>query len=219
MPVIKDPSGHSIYVPLLELITVHPADFFDTKEYNRRVEQAKRKVLDAIRFAERPMSGLGTCHEFAIDPKSAKTPVEQLVDYVHRYDDRRASKLRAQRQREARHGLAPNERRLRSPQPLFRRRSHLFGGNDIPHGFFEWNIGQAERDTLVQHVRWMLIELAVESLWANMTLEIVGSIWSVRVSSMDNHRLNKRQSNAVKRDDRSWHGRPNRDRTRISVAS
>lgn len=219
MPVVKDPSGHSIYVPLLELVTIHPADFFHSKEYDRRVEQARRKVLDAIRFAERPLSGLGTCHEFAIDSQSAKTPIEQLVDYVHRYDDRRANKVRAQRQREARHGLAPNERRLRSPQPLFRRRSHLFGGKDIPLGFFEWNVSQAETDALVQHVRWMLIELAVESLWADTTLEIVGGIWSVKVSSMDDHRLHRRQTNAVKRDDRSWHGRPNRDRSRVPMAS
>jgi hypothetical protein len=36
---------------------------------------------------------------------------------------------------------------------------------------------------------------------------------------MDNHRLSKRQTNAVKRDDRSWHGRPNRDRLRVPMAS
>lgn len=219
MPIVKDPSGHSIYVPIPQLATADPAEFFSPEEYGRRIERARRKVLDAIRFAERPLSGLGTCHNFAIDQSSPKSAVEQLADYADRCDDRRASKVRSQRLREARNGLAPYERRLRSPQPLHRRRSHLFGGKDIPLAYFGRRVSQATIDEFVQYMRWILIERAVESLWADMSLELVGDIWSVKVSRMDNHRLSKRQTNAVKRDDRSWHGRPNRDRLRVPMAS
>jgi hypothetical protein len=102
---------------------------------------------------------------------------------------------------------------------LLRRRSHLFGGNDIPPGFLGRRVSQATIDEFVQYMRWILIERAVESLWADMSLELVGGIWSVKVSSMDEHRLSKRRTNTVKRDDRSWHGRPNRDRTRVPMAS
>lgn len=220
MPIERDASGHSIYTPLRTIVTAHPSDFFRDKpeEYVRRTERAQKKVCDAIRFAERPLSGLGTCHEFAINPMSSKSAVGQLADFANTYDDRRAKKVRAQRHREATVGLAPHEHRLRSPQNLFRRRSILFGGRDIPVDFFNRKVHVSEIDQFVQQMRWTLIEEAIEEMYASGKLELVGDIWSVRVSDMDAHRLSTQRSNRVKRDDRSWHGRPNRDRSRVKVA-
>lgn len=219
MPIIKDASGRSIYAPLPQLTTAHPADFFmdNPEEFARRVERARRKVLDAIRFAERPLSGLGTCHEFVIDLSSPKSSIVQLADYANSYDDRRAKRVRSQRRRELNGGLAPGEHRLRSPQSLFRRRSTLFSGKEIPINYFDGRVSPTEIDQFVQRMRWLLMSDAVEYLHACGTLELVGGVWSVRVSEMDIHRLRPGKANPVKYDDRSWHGRPNRDRSRASV--
>lgn len=218
MPVMASPNGHYVYQPVHERITAHPSDFFfdDLDEYGHRIEHARRKVLDAIRFAERPLSGVGTCHVFNADTSVVGDAIEQLAHFADHYDDRRASRLRSQRSREAEYGLAPHEHRLRSPQNIFRRRSVLFSGADIPGEYFDVKPHKVELEAFVQTMRYQLIRDAVEYLYGCGSLELVENTWLVRVSVMDAHRLGSEQNGKarIKRDDRSWHGRPNRDRLR-----
>jgi hypothetical protein len=219
MPIARDVSGRTTYVSAAEFYRERPQDFFrsDPAEFNRRVTRARSRVLEVIRFASVPLSGRGMCHEVRMDP-SVGSFTEQLTNYVDRFDGRRVQQVRRQRKQEANSGLAPHQRRLRSPQDIKRRRSALFGGKDIPPGYFgKRKPSQGEIDRFVDLMRWYLIEEAILVMYSQHELELINSTWYIPVSVMDAHRLPASGRSRVKYDDRSFHGRPNRDRALVAA--
>lgn len=221
MPIVRDESGRSVWQRLPLLDTAHPREFFkgNPEGYAARRQRAEYKVFDTIRHLRGAAAERGLCHEFPIDAHDDRSPMHQLADFVHFRDDRRAKKVREQRYREATVGLGPYEARLRSPQRLSKRRSHLFGGGDIPRHYFGPNVSAGEISHFVQRMRWLLVVDAIETLDDHEQLYYFDGAWVIPVSAMDEHRLGYSQSaNRVKRDDRSWHGKPNRDRDRVLVS-
>lgn len=177
------------------------------KDYKARVRVARRRVLDVIRFASPvPLRGYGHNHEIRIDPSSVKSPLVQLAHLVDETDGRRARAIRCQSESH----LVPGAH-LRSPQDIKWRRSTLFGGKDIPMEYYN-HMPQAEINRVVDTMRWIMICDAIEKMHRRQELVLLGDRWLVSVSVMDRHirRVTRRPS--VKRDDRSFHGRPNRDR-------
>jgi hypothetical protein len=227
MPIIIDAHGHSRYVSVSELLKdVRPKDFFVDRqdEYEDRVFEARSHVLDAIRYAHVPLSGRGTSHEV----RSVGSELEDLARYVDGWDGHRATLLKKQRLREANGLMGPFERRRRSPQPIHKRRSVLFSGTDIPVDYFRVNfkcdLGKQERAIFMEIMRLHLIQAAVNLMYEHHEIALLNDIWYVKVSVMDVHPSARRQrrrksvesSHRVKRDDRSFHGMPNRDRDRVT---
>ncbi len=142
--------------------------------------------------------------------------IEDLANFVDRQDRQRSHNLRKQRQRAVKQGLTPGEHRLRSPQEVARRRRALFRHSDIPRGYFE-KIPPYELDRFVDLMRWYLIEAAIIEMYEHYEIELINDDWYIKVSIMDDHRSARRSHKPrrhVKRDDRSFHGRPHRDRQR-----
>lgn len=223
MPIIRNASGQSQYIAVGELFFAErPEVFFcgNDSELERRLVEARYRVIEAIRFADIPLTGIGTCHEI----RGIGSDSEDLTNFVDTRDGRRAQLLKKQRAREETVGLMPNERRRRSPQPLRRRRSALFSGTDIPKGYFfrkyGLNLSRYERARFVDLMRWHLFHAAIEEMYSNDEIARLNDVWYIKVSVMDVHpsarrqrqRKSTRSSHRVKRDDRSFHGRPNRDR-------
>ena len=218
MPIVRDVNGRTSHVPAGEFYREKPEDFFrsDHAEFQKRVSRARSRVLEAIRFASVPLNGRGTCHEVHMDP-SIGGFIEQLANYADRFDGRRAMLVREQRKQVAKNGHARDRYRRRSPQDVKRRRSALFGGKDIPVGYFgKRQVPQHEIDRFVDLMRWYLIEEAICVMHAQHELELVNDVWYVPVSVMDAHMSGRRSSrhgaNRVKYDDRSFHGLTNGQR-------
>lgn len=230
MPILISEDGHSRYVSVSEVFSnVRPKDFFVDRspEYEKRVLEARSHVLEAIRFAHVPLGGRGTSHEV----RSVGSELDDLARYVDTWDGHRATLLKNQRLREARGLMGPFERRRKSPQPIRRRRSVLFSGTDIPIDYFRVNfkceLGKQERAIFMDIMRLHLIQEAVDLMYKNHEIALLNDIWYVKVSVMDVHPSARRQrrrksaesSHRVKRDDRSFHGMPNRDRDRVFPTS
>lgn len=231
MPIIRNASGQSQYIAVGELFFAErPQDFFDDNdsedsELKRRLAEARYRVIETIRFADNPLTGIGTCHEI----HGIGSELEDLTNFVDIRDGRRAQLLKTQRAREESVGLAPHERRRRSPQPLRRRRSALFSGTDIPKGHFFRQYGLSlsryERARFVDLMRWHLFHAAIEEMYANNEIARLNDVWYIKVSVMDVHpsarrqrrRKSARSSHRVKDDDRSFHGMPNCARGRSAA--
>lgn len=227
MPIIRDASGHARYVSIdTTFYKERPEDFLGSgEEYKKRVRIARMRVLEAIRFADVPLTGRGTCHEV----KSVDNSVDTLTDFVDAFDGRRANKVRKQRHRESKHLTAQHERRLKSPQDTKRRRSALISGSEICPSFFRREYGfqenKHEREQFVDLMRWWLLNAAIEQMVEDHELFCVGTTWYVPVSILDRHeparkqrkRRSARSSKRTKQDDRSFHGLPNRDRGRVAA--
>lgn len=215
MPLVRDVSGHTAYVRLEELYADRPEDFFHTNPEELLIRQARARwrILEAIRFAARPLGRHGTCHEVRINPELGDC-VEQLTNYIDQRDGQRCAQVRQQNSRTA-NGLWPVSYRRRSPQDVRRRRSALFGGKDIPADHFGRKMSQNEIDRFVDLMRWYLLEEAIRTMRDQHELELVGDTWYVPVSVMDEHRIGRRTRpvrREVKHDDRSFHGRTNANR-------
>jgi hypothetical protein len=215
MPVVRDASGNSVYVSAPKIDVSEPEKLFDkeSKEYEVRLAEARFRIIEAIRYDQRPLYGRG----FNNEVESLGPDFAELAKYVDLIDGKRANRLKKQRIRERKYGLGPNERRLRSPQDLKRRRSAIFSGGDFPPGFFKGIIiNQIEFDELVEQVRLSIIEAAIMQMWNEFELEYLNDTWYVKIFALDQHiadrKRGNRRSHQVKTDDRSFHGRPNRDR-------
>lgn len=220
MPVTRDARGHSIYVSVPEFDVSDPRILFPdvskeevSKEYEARLEEAKFRIIEAIRFAQRPLYGRGLNNEV----ESLGPDFAELAKYVDLIDSKRATRLKKQRIRERKFGLGATERRLRSPQNIRRRRSAVFSGDDFPPGFFKGTVlNQAEFDIIVEKVRRSIFEAAIVQMWNEFELEYLNDTWYVKIFALDrhiaDHKRGKPRSTQVKTDDRSFHGRPNRDR-------
>ncbi len=207
MPITFDSSGKASYVPVRVMyFSERPEQFLSDKAYRDRLAEGRRRVLEAIRFAEKPLAGLGMNHE--IEHTGDKRRVEHLTDLVDQYDRRRYDRLNRQRARERQFGLSPYEHRMRSPQDIGRRRSALFSGADIPAKYFAgMRIGRQEISRFVNLMRWYIINDAIWQMYAENELVYMNDGWYVPVTVMDVHRRHRDgKSNRVKRDDRSSHG-------------
>jgi hypothetical protein len=222
MPIVSNASGHRIYVPAPTIQVGNPEDFFidDPDEYHRRIGEARYRVIETIRFHQRPLCGRGFNHQVDADGPD----FDELAKFIDLIDGRRARRLQKQRIRERMFSLAPGERRLRSPQDIKRRRSAIFSGDDFPDGHFEGvSINKFEFDDLVDKVRRHIIEAAISKMWREYEIEYHNGTWTIKVSVLDQHiankRTGKRRSTKVKLDDRSFHGHPNRDRKKHNFAA
>lgn len=220
MPITRDDSGRSKYVPVPDFDISDPEKLFPdvskeeaSKEYEARLAEAKFRIIEAIRYAQRPLCGRG----FNTEVESLGPDFAELAKYVDLIDGKRAARLKKQRIRERKFGLGPTERRLRSPQNIRRRRSAIFSGDDFPPGFFKGTVvNQAEFDTIVEKIRRSIFEAAIVQMWNDFELEYLNDTWYVKIFALDrhiaDHKKGKPRSTQVKTDDRSFHGRPNRDR-------
>ncbi len=227
MPIIRDSSGHSRYVSIdTTFYKERPEDFLGSgEEYQKRVRIARARVLEAVRFASVPLTGRGTCHEVT----GIGSTVDDITDFVDTFDGRQANKVRKQRRHEHKQPLAPHEYRFKSPQNTKRRRSALISGSEISPSFFSREYGfnetKLEREQFVELMRWWLLNAAIRQMIEANELVHVGDVWYVPVKILDVHeparkerkRKSQRSSKRTKRDDRSFHGRPNRDRGRIAA--
>lgn len=227
MPIARDASGNARYVSIdTTFYKERPEDFLGNgEEYEKRVRIARTRVLDAIRFASVPLTGRGTCHEV----RGVGDSINALTDFIDASDGRRANRVRKQRRRESKHLMTPDEHRLKSPQDTKRRRSALISGSEICPNFFRREYGfqesKRERDQFVDLMRWWLLNAAIERMVQDHELVCVGAIWYVPVSVFDKYdparkqrkRKSGRSSKRTKRDDRSFHGHPNRDRGKIAA--
>ena len=185
-------------------------DYLDRAEYAVRLEEAKLRTIRIIRFHEVTLPGRGLCHEIrGLDGEPAN-----LARYLNEKDGSRSDQAR--RQRELVQDIRLLTNKIRMPQNLKRRRSALFGGQDLPINIFEEFPSQEDVRQLVERIRLNIFTAAIKALIKDNEIEYVNRIWSLKVSVADEQRLAmvNRNTNRVKYDDRSFHGRPNRDRDR-----
>lgn len=214
MPLTEDADGETTYVSVADLAQeFYPSDFLASSQvYKERLAAAKFRCIEVIRFSETPLYGKGLCAQL----ESVGTTVYEVADFINGVDSKRIKRLRRQRRREKLRGLEPGEWRLRSPQPRSKRRSALFSATDIPSGYFEdhfgFSLSTSELERFVDIMRLLLIQEALEQMIEAHELERVGDIWLMKVSALDEHTKRAHRRRNVKRDDRSFYGRPNRDR-------
>lgn len=191
-------------------ISEHAQHYLDAQELATRRSEARERVIKIIRFNEIVLIGKGYCHQV----KGLNGDTASLARYIDELDNRRSEQVSRQRELTEDIGLLARGIKLRSPQNLKRRRSALFGGQDLPINIFEALPSPEEVKELVGRIRRNLIHDAVKELVRRHEIEYVGGVWNLKPSVADVQRLERmrRRNNNVKQDDRSFHGRPNRDR-------
>lgn len=216
MPIVRDDKGRAVYVPFDGFFKEHPRDFFTENhdEYQARVRAARHRVLEIIRFAAVPLCGRGMNHVVKAGPT-----VANLADFVEKYDGEKCRRVRNYRAHKKVAGREMFQQHLRSPQDIKRRRRTLFRHSDIPQGWFgQRKFTQSDLDRFVDLMRWYLIEEAIKQMLNEHQITCLDGLWTVRVSVMDDHqparKERRRNRSNVKHDDRSYHGRPKRDRNR-----
>lgn len=217
MPVFKTDTNALQYGRLVgQAYYGHPRTFLEEEELEIRMNLARFRTIEAIRFSERLMVGRGLCQEV----RGLDGTIDSLVDFVDEIDGKRARKVRKFNQMQEQ-GLPLPHRAPRSPQNVSARRSALFGGSDIPEGFLEdmyEGILKEEIVAFVELMRWMLVQDAITQMVELHELEFMNDIWTLKTSTLDRHTAElKHGSNRVKQDDRSFHGRPNRDRGTVAA--
>lgn len=229
MPIVQEDDGRLVYKSVEVVFSrVFPEDILRNEiKYRKRIDEARQRILNVIRFASVPLSGRGTC----LEVRDIGRRPSDLAKFVDDCDKKRADRLKKQRLQQAKGLLPANVRRMRSPQPIAKRRSALFSGTDIPAGHIRAmnlcrsGLGHEERGRFVDLMRLRLYEAAILEMFADDELVSMNGIWQVRVSVMDAHPSARRQrrrksgksSKRVKNDDRSFHGRPNRDRGLVAA--
>jgi hypothetical protein len=122
MPISRNKSGAARFSPRDELYYAdRPEDFLGegSEEYDRRVKEARFRVLEAFRFASVPLRGRGMCHEIC----DIGMTLDDLVNFIDAYDSKRIDEVRKQRARdkEITPGLMLPGQRRKSPQKINRR--------------------------------------------------------------------------------------------------
>lgn len=216
MPIVRDASGHSKYVSTKKVLPEDPEVFFkddpDEYAYAKRIEEARFRVIEIIRFHERPLCGRGLNH----DMKTRTPDFAELAVDIDRIDGRRMRRARQQRLNPALF-LTPGDIKVRIPQDVKKRRSAIFSANDFPEGYFhDAEISEQEIFHYVEKLRLRIIEAAIVAMWESHEIEHLNGIWQIKVTVLDrhvaDHSTGRGRSTKVKRDDRSFHGKPNRDR-------
>lgn len=217
MPIVKDSQGAK-YASILSLFQPKPEDFFGEREeeYAKRIQRMAWNVCEFIRYADRPLYGRGLNHDLHGDHLPT---LESLASLIMHLNNRRVVRLKKQRRRESKYGLGEYETRLRSPQDIKRRRSAMFGAKDIPEGYFEpYHLASFEIDEVITHVI-TLMYLEILTSWKDAgILYRIGNVWHFSVEAMDAYRKDVERAQQcrhhVKRDDRSFHGKPSSDKRR-----
>lgn len=223
MPIYRDMGG-AAYVPPDAIRHERPEDFLSPDVYRERLEEARWRILEAIRFATKPQCGVGMSHEVV----DIGTRADDLVNYIDTYDGRHARQVRDQRLKTP-HGKRAAQQgsiwRARSPQDRKRRRWALFRIEDISdcdlRKRFLRNPKSTEAYQFVELMRWLLIEDTVLSMIGRGEIGIMNDRWYVKVSVMDKHRKarrSRRHGSGVQVNDHSYHGKPRRDRKRPYAA-
>jgi len=209
--------------------TIDLSDYLPNEvELSNRVARAESRALrafcrigeqfaaehagDTLRVGTRP--SYARCEE---DTRygALSEPFAQLVFMIDAFDGYRARRRRAQMEAgDWQSELVKAPPPIDVPQSLQYRRAWLFGAHDIPLLLVS-QMPSGEVHAHVEAVRYRLMELALAGMHERKDLWFFPEqeLWQVRVSVMDAFRTrHHRHTNRVKVDDRSVHGRPNRDR-------
>ena len=214
MPVVTDQYGQFAYVSEKLFFSERPADFLKDSIYSNRLIEARRRILEVIRFHGKPLLGRGYNHEIS----GIGTSLEQLTEFVDKLDGKKSRRVRKQADKSVRRfgGFTIN-----SPQDMKRRRRSLFSLDDVSPLFFsKLSLATRDYEPFIDLMRWHLLRDALEIMIKTHEIELVNESWYVKVSVLDVHRgcgTNKKRKPSVKHDDRSYHGRPNRDRYRAAA--
>lgn len=208
MPVVSDRMGRLANVPDTWFFDEHPKDFLEDHVYRRRIMLAKSRVLDTILY-------LRQNGEYNDTVYLQSSHLYDLASFVDGIDGARCRRKRAT----SGHRTASTNsgHRIRSPQGMKRRRRSLFSLDDIPHSWLLYDQTarqMREYESFLDLMRWHLIHEAISEMHQANELWFMDGVWQVQTRVMDLHRgcgLRSRKPK-VKRDDRSYHGRPSRDR-------
>lgn len=212
MSVVSDRHRRLAYVDESSFFSEHPKDFLKTSIYRERIAEARRIILRTVlRLGppSRPNDSL-----FLESSLS-----EDLASFVDGLD--RARSLRVREQALLGAMKFGGEWRVRSPQQMLHRRRTLFSLDDIPGSWLFFDPASRQRrdyEPFIDLMRWHLIHDAVKEMLNEQEIWHMNGIWQIAPSVMDAHRLrSSRGKKSVKTDDRSFHGRPNRDRKRTAA--
>ncbi|RYF29084.1 MAG: hypothetical protein EOO17_02805 [Chloroflexi bacterium] len=214
MPAIYDELGRVAYVEEDMFFPEHPSDFLNPQTYTERLLEARRRVLEIIRFLDQNHSDRGLNHQV----RCADGTLNTFTNFIDKHDGRKSKRVRKQ-------GHSKRVRsfggfRVKSPQNLRNRRRSLFSLDDVPVLFFdEYARNSRVYEHFIDLMRWHLLREAIRQMIDEHEIELLNGIWHVKVTVLDIHRgCGKRSKKAsIKRDDRSYHGRPNRDRGRTAA--
>lgn len=188
-----------------------------SEEFEKRLSQARNRIFHVVRFLDSRSGAIrGTNH--SIEGLSGDTA--DLANFIDNYDDRR----RRAKVRQDRYKSIDPERKIKSPQKIARRRSAIFSGADVTIGYLQREypntyISKKTLEIFIDLMRMRIIEEAIRQMVSNHELEYIENCWYIPVTVMDEYRksigCSSRHPGHVKNDDRSFHGRPNRDRGKV----
>lgn len=213
MPVLTDGHGGFAHVPKDNIYTEHPRDFLDEKSYEARLEVAKSIILRTV-LSLRPLND--SVYKIGTSPAD-------FADFIDGIDSTRSQRARVVSASDSTQKFA-GKHRVRSPQHMIRRRRNLFSLDDIQGArlLFDCRVrGIRDYEPFLDLMRWHLVHEAALQLIENCDMWYMNNVWQIKPSVMDQYRLSTvpRRSKrfSVKKDDRSFHGRPNRDRQRTAA--
>lgn len=211
------------------LPTIELADYLPSEDLRaERIARAEQRVLRAFCRMSTPRAQahrgdtirVGTQPSFERckddrEYQSLNDPFEQLVYVLDAYDGYRARRRRQQTETTWNSTLIESPPLVYAPQTHQYRRSWLFGALDIPQLLLTRMPAQ-EVTIHVEAVRYQLILQAASDLrdTGELWYFIDQELWQVPVHVMDEYRCGgrRRPANRVKVDERTVHGRLNRDR-------
>jgi len=217
MPVIRDLSGRSVYVPEDRPLVERPADFLSGAVYAERLELARHIILDVIRHNRVLPAGKGFNPE--VQAVTGTYDTSSLIDFINNQDARRSLKVRAQNRHG--HDTSFGYRGIKSPQDINRRRRRLFSLDDVSVLFYDANaIKRKKYEPFLDLMRWHVLHDALLQMIDQHEIEFIDGTWLAKVTIIDERRGcgRRKRKRKIKHDNRSYHGRPQRDRLRAYAA-
>ena len=211
MPVMSNGRGGFAYVSEDHIYSEHPRDFLDETTYAERLELAKSIIL-------RVVLSLREKNDTVYDVGSSPA---DFADFIDGLDGSRSRRARLVSASDSTQRFAGSYR-IRSPQHMARRRRRLFSLDDIEGAQLLFDCrarGNRDYESFLDLMRWHLIHDAAIQMIEKRDMWCMNDIWQIRPMLMDHYRSRtpkgRKGQNSVKVDDRSFHGRPNRDRGRM----
>ena len=193
----------------------HPSDFLGKGwDYGQRIEEAQRRIVRTIRFLRNTPQGTG----FNLEVHGIEPSLEALAHFIDRKDAKRSLQVRDQRGNKR--PVFGDRYWIRSPRQVQFRRRSLFSIDDLEPTYILFYTEEERKkfayESFLDWMRLSLIHEALKEMRANQEIELMNGIWYLKVSTLDRHRkkYGSLSRSRVKADDRSYHGRPNRDRKR-----
>lgn len=214
MPVVSDRHGRLARVPETWFFAERPRDFLSTTCYVDRLKVARRIILTVVVSQGRDSRPNDTL-------KLSSDQPADLADFIDRIDGNKSRRARLVSADQHAQSFARSYR-IRSPQQMSHRRRRLFSLDDIEGSWLFYDpVSRQNREyePFLDLMRWHLIHDAINAMIDQGELWHMHGMWQVRPSVIDQHRECGRRSRkrSVKHDDRSFHGRPNRDRQRSAA--